>query len=123
VPNAVFFYGADSNAVRKSLYHSFDTNDDIIAITTVSLGAVGLNIKRIFNLFLIDLGKSYIQVIQSIGRGLRKGRGKDTVNVYDIYSDLKFSKKHANIRKKHYNKKTYPYKETKVNYMELIGEQ
>jgi len=122
VPNAVFFYGADSKAVRKELYKSFEEEDDVIAITTYSLGSTGLNIKRIFNLFLIDPGKSYVQVIQSIGRGLRKAFDKVRVNVYDIHSDLKFSRRHASIRKKHYKNKKYPYKETKVDYMELIGE-
>lgn len=122
IPNAIFFYGADSRAIRKELYKSFEEKDDIIAITTYSLGSTGLNIKRIFNLFLIDPGKSYVQVIQSIGRGLRKAYDKVRVNVYDIHSDLKFSRRHASIRKRHYKNKKYPYKEAKVDYMELIGE-
>ncbi|GAH22756.1 unnamed protein product, partial [marine sediment metagenome] len=32
IPNAVFFYGADSKAVRKELYKSFEEEDNIIAI-------------------------------------------------------------------------------------------
>ena len=120
IPGAVFFYGKDSTAVRKELYKSFDDNDDITAITTYSLGSTGLNIKRIFYLFLIDAGKSYIQIIQSIGRGLRKAIDKDKVSVYDVHSDFKFSKRHASRRKKHYDKKNYPYKPSSVDYMALL---
>lgn len=117
IPNAVFFYGQDSKVIRKEIYDSFETNDDIIAITTFSLASTGLNIKRVFNLFLVDAGKSYVQVIQSIGRGLRRGRDKDTVCVYDVYSDLKFSKRHATNRKKHYKNKKYPFKTNKIDYL------
>jgi superfamily II DNA or RNA helicase len=120
IPNAVFIYGKDVKAVRKILYSSFDDKDDIIAITTFQLASTGLNIKRIFNLFLIDAGKSYVQVIQSIGRGLRKAHDKDKVNVYDVYSDFKFSKRHATARKKHYKTKKYPFKASKVDYLPLV---
>ena len=79
-----------------------------------------MNIKRIFNLFLIDAGKSFVEVIQSIGRGLRKGRDKNSVRVYDIHSDFKFSKRHAATRKKHYKTKNYPYKESSIEYLDMM---
>lgn len=120
IPNSIFFYGKDSKKIRKELYKSFDDSNDIIAITTFALASTGLNIKRIFNMFLIDAGKSFVQVIQSIGRGLRKASDKDKVNVYDIHSDFKFSKRHAAARRKHYKKKNYPYKITKVDYKKIV---
>jgi superfamily II DNA or RNA helicase len=86
------------------------------------LASTGLNIKRIFNLFLIDAAKSYIQVIQSIGRGLRKAFDKGKVRVYDVHCDFKFAKKHAKARKKHYKAKGYGYVTRSVDYIELIGE-
>ena len=119
-PNAIFFYGKDSKAVRKELYKSFDDNDDIVAITTFQLASTGLNIKRIFNLFLVDAGKSFVQIIQSIGRGLRKAHDKDKVYVYDVHSDFKFAKRHATARRKHYREKSYTYKIKHVDYMSTI---
>jgi superfamily II DNA or RNA helicase len=117
IPGAIFFYGQDSKAVRAQIYDSYKDNDDIVAITTFSLASTGLNIKRVFNLFLIDAGKSYVQVIQSIGRGLRRAHDKYTVRVYDVYSDLKFSKRHGANRKKHYKNRNYPFKTDKIDYL------
>lgn len=119
IPGSVFFYGNDSNAVRKQLYDSFSVENDIIAITTFQLASTGLNIKRIFNLFLIDGGKSYVQIIQSIGRGLRKASDKNKIRVYDIHSDLKYSKKHASSRRKHYKLKKYAFKQKSIDYLGL----
>lgn len=119
IPNSVFFYGKDSKKIRQELYASFDKRNDLIAITTFQLASTGLNIKRIFNLFLIDGGKSFVQIIQSIGRGLRKAKDKDKIRVYDVHSDFKYCKRHAISRKKHYTKKKYPYKQQKVDYLGL----
>ena len=121
IPNAIFFHGKDSKRIRKEIYESFKGEEQVIAITTYKLASTGLNIKRIFNLFLIDAGKSYVEVIQSIGRGLRKGKDKDSVRVYDIHSDFKFSKRHATTRKKHYKEKKYAYKEQEIDYMALAA--
>ena len=119
IPDAIFFHGKDSKKIRKQIYETFDEESNFVAITTYSLASTGLNIKRIFNFFMVDAGKSYIQIIQSIGRGLRKSHDKDTVNIFDIHSDLKFSKKHATIREKHYKKEQYPYKKRTVEYLDL----
>ncbi len=119
IPESVFFYGQDSKAVRKQLYSSFNTRNDLIAITTFQLASTGLNIKRIFNLFLIDGGKSYVQIIQSIGRGLRRASDKSKVRVYDVHSDFKYSKQHAASRRKHYKAKKYEFKTKKVDYLGL----
>ena len=120
VPGSIFFHGKDSRKIRKEIYNSFKGDDKIIAITTYKLASTGLNIKRIFNLFMIDAGKSYIEVIQTIGRGLRKGNGKNSVRVYDVHSDFKFAKRHATARKGHYKKKNYRYKEQSIDYLELV---
>lgn len=121
IDGAIFFYGKDAKEIRKEIYESFDDNDNIVAITTYQLASTGLNIKRIFSLFLVDPGKSYIQVIQSIGRGLRKAHDKNKVCVYDVHSDLPFSKKHAKDRKKHYSTKKYPYKHKKIDYINFLS--
>ena len=65
----------------------FAEHNDVVVVSTFQLASTGLNIKRIFNLFLVDAGKSFIQIIQSIGRGLRKAKDKDRVRVYDVCND------------------------------------
>jgi superfamily II DNA or RNA helicase len=116
IENSVFVYGQDKTAVRKQIYGAFEENDNIVVISTFQLASTGLNIKRIFNLVFVDAGKSFTKIIQAIGRGLRKARDKDFVNVYDFYSDLKFSKRHATSRKSFYKEQGYPFKVKKIKY-------
>jgi len=87
-----------------------------VVIATVNIASTGLNIKRIFNLMFIDVGKSFIRVIQSIGRGLRKAPDKDYVDVTDICTDLKYGKRHVRERIKFYTEAKYPHKKRKINY-------
>ena len=56
------------------------------------------------------IGKSFISTIQSIGRGLRLGKDKSSVNVFDIFSTTPFSKKHFNDRVHFYYEKEFPLK-------------
>lgn len=118
--DAIFI--ASSIKDRKPIYDAFQTNNGIIGVATYSLASTGLNIPRIFNFFTVDGGKSSIRVIQSIGRSLRRAKDKDTANVIDFYSDLKFSKRHAGARRKIYKEEEYPYKVMKVNNDTNISE-
>lgn len=116
IPDAVFVYGKDKKKARRQVYQLFKENDNLVVIATVHIASTGLDIKRIFNLVFIDVGKSFIRVIQTIGRGLRKAPDKDHVNVMDITSDLKYGKKHTTERIKFYNEASYPNKKVLVSY-------
>jgi len=116
IDNAVFLHGKDHTKVRKEIYERFKDYDNLIVIATVNIAGTGLDITRIFNLILVDIGKSFIRVIQAIGRGLRKGGDKDHVFVSDICCDLKYSKRHSRKRITHYKGAKYPYKERKFDY-------
>lgn len=116
IEGAVFVYGEDKTAVRKKIYSMFDESDDIVVISTFQLASTGLNIKRIFNLVFVDAGKSFTKIIQAIGRGLRKAKDKDFVNVYDFYGNLKYSRRHAATRKSFYAEQGYDHTVKKVNY-------
>lgn len=118
VQGAIFVNGKDmeKDRERQEVYDMFNTRDDLVVIATVHIAGVGVNIRRIFNLMFVDMGKSFIRVIQTIGRGLRKADDKDHVNVADISSDLKYGSKHQKERIKFYKEANYPFKVTKVDY-------
>ena len=101
---------------RQKVYDLFKSRDDLVVIATVNVAGTGLSINRIFNLVLVDLGKSFIRVIQAIGRGLRKAHDKDFVNVLDVCGDFKYSKQHMAKRIKFYQEAGYPYKKHAVTY-------
>ena len=99
---------------RKSAYDEIQTGTNLVVIATYGVAAVGINIPRIFNLVLVEPGKSFVRVIQSIGRGIRKAKDKDFVQIWDITSSCKFSKRHLSKRKAYYKDANYPYTVNKI---------
>ena len=113
---AVFVSGATKAGARQDEYDEIATSTGKIIVATYGVAAVGINIPRIFNLVLIEPGKSFVRVIQSIGRGIRKAEDKDFVQVWDITSRCKFSKRHLTERKKYYKEASYPFTIDKITY-------
>ncbi|TFH10502.1 MAG: hypothetical protein E4H14_02415 [Candidatus Thorarchaeota archaeon] len=122
IEGAIFVNGKDIKKPkdRQVVYDMFKDNDDLVVIATVHIAGVGINIRRIFNLMMIDVGKSFIRVIQAIGRGLRKANDKDHLLVSDIASDLKYGKRHVRQRINFYTEAKYPYTKYKVDYREQL---
>ena len=109
IADAVFISGKTKVDDRKDHYDDVKTAKDKIIIATYGVASVGINIPRIFNLVLIEPGKSFVRVIQSIGRGIRKAQDKEFVQIWDITSTAKFAKRHLTARKKFYKEAQYPY--------------
>lgn len=116
IPNSVFISGEVKTKDRKSEYDEVKTSDDKVIIATYGVAAVGLNIPRIFNLVLIEPGKSFTRVIQSIGRGIRKAKDKDFVQIWDVTSTCKYAKRHLTERKKFYKEAKYPFTIEKIDW-------
>lgn len=115
-PNSTFVHGSDDDASRQQAYNLFSSSDDAVVFATYGIASTGLSINRVFNLVLIDVGKSFTRVIQSIGRGLRTAHDKQHIDVWDICSDLKYSRRHLTKRKSMYKTAGYPHKVKKVDY-------
>lgn len=114
--DSVFISGETKLTERKEEYDEVKTSDTKVIIATYGVAAVGINIPRIFNLVLIEPGKSFVRVIQSIGRGIRKAEDKDRVEIWDITSDCKFAKRHLTQRKAYYKEAKYPFSLEKLDY-------
>ena len=116
---AVFVSGATKGTTRQEHYDEVADATDKIIVATYGVAAVGINIPRIFNLVLVEPGKSFVRVIQSIGRGIRKAEDKDFVQIWDITSTCKFAKRHLTKRKQFYKEANYPFTQEKLNWMEI----
>jgi superfamily II DNA or RNA helicase len=116
---AVFVSGATKTAERKEHYDEVAETDDKIIVATYGVAAVGINIPRIFNLVLVEPGKSFVRVIQSIGRGIRKAEDKDFVQIWDVTSTCKFAKRHLTKRKVYYREANYPFTQERLEWMTL----
>ena len=115
--HAVFVSGATKATARQEEYDEIATSTGKIIVATYGIAAVGINIPRIFNLVLIEPGKSFVRVIQSIGRGIRKAEDKDHVQIWDITSTCKFAKRHLTKRKQFYKEANYPFTAEKLEWM------
>jgi len=116
---AVFVSGATKAKARQDEYDEIADSTDKIIVATYGVAAVGINIPRIFNLVLIEPGKSFVRVIQSIGRGIRKAEDKDHVQIWDITSTCKFAKRHLTKRKTFYKEANYPFSAEKLDWMKI----
>ena len=116
---AVFVSGATKAKDRQDEYDEVASATDKIIVATYGVAAVGINIPRIFNLVLIEPGKSFVRVIQSIGRGIRKAEDKDHVQIWDVTSTCKFAKRHLTKRKQFYKEANYPFSTEKLEWMKI----
>jgi len=116
---AVFVSGATKAKDRQDEYDQIADSTDKIIVATYGVAAVGINIPRIFNLVLVEPGKSFVRVIQSIGRGIRKAEDKDHVQIWDITSTCKFAKRHLTKRKTFYREANYPFTQEKLEWMKI----
>ena len=113
---AVFISGSTKAKERKKEYDSLGKLDGKTLVCTKGIASTGIDVPRIFNLVLIEAGRSFTEVIQSIGRGLRKAEDKDHVEIYDVCADTKHSKRHLTERKKYYTEAKYSFVITRAEY-------
>jgi superfamily II DNA or RNA helicase len=116
IPDSVFISGKVKTKDRSKEYKEVQGATSKVIIATYGVAAVGINIPRIFNLVLLEPGKSFVRVIQSIGRGIRKAHDKDFVQIYDVTSSLKFSRRHLSVRRGYYDDANYQHKTRKIDY-------
>jgi len=108
----VFFVkGEMSVEEREIIKQKMETDNDIITIAMSSIFSTGINIKNIHNIMFVAGGKSFIRTVQSIGRGLRLHKSKNKLRIIDVYDNLKYSERHADERKRIYEKEEILWRE------------
>lgn len=78
---------------REEIRKETEDETNVIILATYGTMSVGVNIKRLHNLILGTPRKSYISIVQSIGRGLRTHEQKEKLIVFDIADDLSYERK------------------------------
>jgi len=116
ISGSVFVSGVTKTQERRDHYDEVATSANKVIIATYGVASVGINIPRIFNLVLLEPGKSFVRVIQSIGRGIRKAEDKDFVQIWDVTSTCRFAKRHLTKRKTFYREAAYPFTVEKVDW-------
>ncbi len=115
-PGSVFIQGSMSGKKRAIEWEAVATVSNKSIYATYGTAAVGINAPRLFNIVLLEPGKSFVRVIQSIGRGLRRAHDKSSVRITDLSSSLKFSARHRTKRLSFYAEAQYPTTVAKVDW-------
>jgi len=103
-----FIHGGVKAEDRESVRGIVESSGDNIIIASYGTFSTGVNIKRLDNIIFASPSKSKIRNLQSIGRVLRKGNGKDKATLYDIVDDLQY-KNHKNFAIQHFMERVKIY--------------
>lgn len=120
----VFFVsGAVSVDQRERIREITEQETNAIIVASMGTFSTGINIRNLNNIVFAAPTKSQIRVLQSIGRGLRKGNQGKPTKVYDISDNLSWKSRknytmnHAVERVKIYEKQNFDFSifEVEVN--------
>ena len=102
--------GVDANT-REEVRKIAESTSDNIILASYGTFSTGVNIKRLDNIIFASPSKSKIRNLQSIGRVLRKGNGKEKATLYDIVDDLQWKQK-ENFAVRHFKERVKIYSES-----------
>lgn len=99
MPDAVFVSGIDDAEYRKEIIAKFEKGE-IKTLISSNIFNEGISINAIKLLIIASGGKSKIETIQKLGRGLRIRPDKNEVLVYDFDDNGNiYTERHSNMRK------------------------
>lgn len=113
----VFFVSGEINAkIREEIRIVVEKEKkDCIIVASSGTFSTGINIINLHNIIQGHPTKSKIKILQSIGRGLRKGEDKVKCTYFDISDNLKW-KSHTNYTYKHFIERLKLYTKSGFNY-------
>lgn len=106
-----FVQGSMEVDERSKIIKLMESTDGVITVAMSSIFSTGINVKNIHNIIFCAGGKSFIRIVQGIGRGLRLHESKDKLTIIDIHDNMTHSMKHAQERQRIYMEQEISYKE------------
>ena len=114
-------YGDVNVKIREEVRRIAETSDDNIILGSYGTMSTGVNIKNLHHVIFASPSKSRIRVLQSIGRGLRKAKNKESAKLHDISDDFRkphgknnFTLNHLAERIKYYVDESFEYRMIEV---------
>lgn len=109
-----FIQGSTEVDSRDAIVAEMEKSENVVAIAMASIFSTGINVKNLHNIIFVAGGKSFIRLVQGIGRGLRLHDSKELLRIIDLSDQLKYSKEHAEERTKIYNDQQITIKIRKI---------
>jgi superfamily II DNA or RNA helicase len=119
----VFYVDGGTNTdIREEYKKKMESNEEVVIVASYGTFSTGISIKKIHNIFFTESFKSEVIIRQSIGRGLRQHKSKDSVNIIDFVDDLSspdwdnYLIRHAKARQKIYKEQKFKYDIKNVSF-------
>jgi superfamily II DNA or RNA helicase len=112
--NVIYIKGDVDLESRMQSIVDMEQKNNMICIAMSSIFSTGINIKNLHNIIFVSGGKSFIRIVQGIGRGLRLHENKEKLVIIDIYDNLKYSQDHATERKSIYDDEQIIWNEKEI---------
>ena len=110
-----FVHGATDVEDRELVREIVEQESNAVIIASYGTFSTGINIKKLDNIIFASPSKSRVRNLQSIGRVLRKGGGKDVATLYDIADDIS-TKTRQNYTLNHLVERLKIYQEENFKY-------
>jgi superfamily II DNA or RNA helicase len=103
-----FIRGSVEVDEREKVKQIMEQCDNVVCIAISAIFSTGINIKNLHNIVIAAGGKSFIRLVQSIGRGLRLHENKNRLCIIDLSDELRYSQTHSMKRENIYIKEDIP---------------
>ena len=110
-----FIHGGVAADDRENVRSITENESNAIIVASYGTFSTGINIKRLHNIIFASPSKSRVRNLQSIGRVLRKGKGKVKAMLYDIADDCTHQSR-KNYTLNHLIERIKTYNEEQFNY-------
>jgi superfamily II DNA or RNA helicase len=116
-----FVHGGTDVEDREEVRAITEKENDAVIIASYGTFSTGINIKKLHNIIFASPSKSRVRNLQSIGRVLRKGEGKEIATLYDIADDISsnsrqnYTLRHLEERIKIYQEENFKYEVIPIN--------
>lgn len=107
--------GKVKNSVRKEVRGKMEEKGGQVLLATSGVYSTGISIKRLHAVVFANAGKSKIETLQSVGRGLRLHHSKSKLHLYDMADNLKYSEDHLQERMEYYARNNFEVEIKEVN--------
>ena len=114
IPVYMVHGGVDGDE-REEIRKIVNKNKNSIIIASFKTFSTGVNIPNLHNIVFVSPSKARINILQSIGRGLRNSEDKTSCTLYDICDDLSY-KKWKNYTLKHFIERIKIYESEKFSF-------
>lgn len=104
-----FLYGNTPSGERTLTCKKFQDSKSGATMVVTSIFYFGINIPEIDCILFAHIERSYINVVQAVGRGMRDAEGKEELLVVDFLdADRNHLREHSDERISHYKKRDIP---------------